>query len=131
MPNAPSMPTPAPKSADDLSFADLRAANVRRQRDFRNARGEPCHEQPGGSPWRLSQWSNALCGELGEAANLIKKIERGDFTLDEIRAELAAELADVQTYLDLLATASGIDLAAATRAKFNRVSARIGSSVTL
>jgi NTP pyrophosphatase (non-canonical NTP hydrolase) len=39
---------------------------------------------------------------------------------------LAEELADVYTYLDLLATKADIDLPAAIVAKFNKVSRRQG-----
>lgn len=114
-----------------LTFAQLRAANRARLPLFKNRRGEPAHSEPDGSDWLLSAWSNAVCGELGEAANLIKKIERGDMTLDEARAELGKELADVVTYLDILAFRAGVDLGAATIAKFNEVSERVGCDVTL
>jgi hypothetical protein len=39
------------------------------------------------------------------------------------------ELADVVTYLDILAFRCGVDLGAATMSKFNRVSERVGSDV--
>jgi NTP pyrophosphatase (non-canonical NTP hydrolase) len=119
----------------DLLLSDLRTANVARLPEFRDRQGRICHPpiegQPPGYDWALSQWSNAVCGELGEAANLIKKIERGDFTLDEARAELADELCDVLTYLDILAHRAGINLADATISKWNRVSERVGSGVRL
>ena len=73
----------------------------------------------------------ALTGEMGEAANLLKKMKRGDFTLDQIREDVGRELADVAIYLDLLADHLGIDLGAVTRSKFNEVSERIGSLVRL
>jgi len=120
---------------NDLKLSALRAANEARLPTFRDRQGRLCHHevpgQPPGFDWALSQWSNALCGELGEAANLIKKIERGDMTLDEARVDLADELADVLTYLDLLAHRAGINLADATIRKFNRVSARVSSPVRL
>jgi len=112
-----------------LTFNTLRGANVQRLPEFKNKKGEPAHSKPDGSDWKLSAWSNAVCGELGEAANLIKKIERGDVSLDEARADLARELADVVTYLDILAFRAGIDLGEATIAKFNEVSKRVGSRV--
>ena len=112
-----------------LTFDTLRDANMLRLPEFKNARGERAHSRSDGSDWRLGQWCNAVLGELGEAANLIKKIERGDFTLETARPELARELADVQTYLDLLAFRAGIDLGAATILKWNEVSVRIGSSI--
>lgn len=114
-----------------LTFGDLRQAGLRRLPLFKNRRGELAHSKPDGSCWPLSAWSNATLGELGEAANIIKKIERGDLTIDEARADLAEEFADVAIYLDLLALQIGVDLGEAVRAKFNKVSARIGCNVTL
>ena len=115
---------------DELKFAELRQANTERIPKFKNARGELAHK-PDGSDWLLSQWCNATCGELGETANLIKKIERGDFSLDETREELGKELADVAIYLDLLSFRAGIDLGEAVRNKFNEVSRRVDCDVFL
>ena len=114
-----------------LRFEVLRFANTQRLPTFKNARGEPANAKPDGSDWKLSAWSNAVLGELGEAANLIKKIERGDLTLDEARPALAKEFADAATYLDLLAFRAGVDLGWAVYDKFNEVSARVGSPVRL
>lgn len=125
------------RKSRDLTFAELRRANLRRLPTFRDAKGRICHPpidgQPPGYDWSLSQWSNATCGEMGEAANLIKKIERGDVDLNDpgIRDMLGDELCDILTYLDLLAHRAGIDLAAATRRKWNAVSVRVGSPVRL
>jgi hypothetical protein len=44
---------------------------------------------------------------------------------------LADELADVLTYLDLLAATLGVDLGRAAAQKFNEVSERVGSTVLL
>ena len=49
-----------------------------------------------------------------------------DLTLDEARPDVAKELADVVTYLDLLAFRCGVDLGRATMDKFNEVSERVG-----
>lgn len=114
-----------------LTFEALRGANLARLPQFKNARGEPAHSTTDGSDWSLSAWSNAVLGELGEAANLIKKIERGDMTLEEARPALSREFADVQTYLDILAFRAGVDLGEATLIKWNEVSERVGSSVRL
>lgn len=114
-----------------LTFDMLRAANRARLPLFKNRRGEPAHSQPDGSDWALSAWCNAVTGELGETANLIKKVERGDLTLDDARSDLAKELADVQTYLDILAFRCGVDLGGATVSKFNEVSERVGCDVRL
>jgi len=120
-----------PPTRTPLTFDDLRNANKARLPLFKNRRGERAHSEPDGSDWCLAQWSNAVCGELGEAANYIKKIERGDMTLDEGRPLLAEELADVATYLDILAFRAGIDLGEATREKFNKVSKRVKCDVKL
>lgn len=115
----------------NLKFSDLRYANIRRIPLFKNRKGQPAHSQPDGSDWKLSAWSNAVLGELGEAGNIIKKIEREDFTLEEAREDLGKELADVVTYLDILAFRCGVDLGEATAKKFNEVSRRVGCDVFL
>ncbi len=112
-----------------LTFRNLRIANTRRLPTFKNKRGEPAHSEADGSDWALSTWCNAVLGELGELANLIKKVERGDLTLDEARVELGKECADVVTYLDILAFRIGVDLGEETLNKFNEVSRRVGSPV--
>lgn len=112
----------------NLSFFRLRQANVKRNREAFD-----------GSSWTLNDWMTALAGEVGEAANILKKVRRGDFTLSSptasgkrtIRDDLADELADVQTYLDLLAAKARIDLGRATRVKFNKVSRKVRSEVSL
>lgn len=125
-----------------LTFEELRRANRARVGQFKNKHGQLAHTEPDGSDWSPAQWLQALTGELGEYANLRKKYERGDLTAAEFEAEAAKELADVQTYLDLLAQrcldnthgevhCSGIDLGKATAAKFNEVSRRVGVNVFL
>jgi NTP pyrophosphatase (non-canonical NTP hydrolase) len=115
----------------DLTFGELRKANTARLAVFKNGKGELAHSVPDGSDWSLGEWSNAVLGELGEAANLIKKIQRGDTTLEEARAALAKEFADVITYMDLLAFRAGVDLGEATTSKFNEVSERVGCLIRL
>lgn len=114
-----------------LTFRTLRGGNRARLPQFKNRRGEPAHSEKDGSDWALSAWCNAVTGELGELANLIKKIERGDMSLEEARQEVSDELADVVTYLDILAFRCGVDLGDATIDKFNRVSERVGSTVRI
>ncbi len=116
---------------DGLTFNSLREANTTRLPTFKNAKGEPAHSEPDGSDWKLSAWCNAVTGELGEAANIIKKVERGDLTLDEARPMLAKEYADIVTYLDILAFRTQVDLGKATMEKFNEVSVRVGSPVRI
>ena len=123
---APDTSPPAP-----LTFAALRAANRARLPLFRNARGEPAHSAPDGSDWTLGDWATATLGELGEAAHIVKKIRRGDLSLEAARPALADELADTATYLDIFAAQCGVDLGAAVAGKFDRVSARVGAPVSL
>lgn len=99
---------------DMLAFADLRGPNVERCDEYFKS----CAD------WTFSDWMMAMTGEQGELANLLKKIRRGDFTLEEKREEVAKEIADVAIYLDLLAAKLGIDLGKAVREKFNEVSDR-------
>lgn len=105
-----------------LTFDVLRRANILRQPLFKNRKGELAHSDD----WSPNDWFTAIAGELGEAANILKKVRRGDFSLDEVRPELAKELADAQVYLDILALRCGIDLGQATMDKWNEVSERIG-----
>lgn len=116
---------------DGLTFNSLREANKARLPQFKNSKGEPAHEQPDGSDWSLAEWMNAVAGELGEAANIIKKVRRGDLSLEEARPLLAAEFADIVTYLDITAMQAGINLGEATMDKFNKVSIRVGSNIRL
>ena len=85
------------------------------------------------SSWSLSDWMTATAGELGEAANVIKKLNRvrdgipgNAETPEQLRNQLAEELADIVIYLDLLAQAAGFDLETIRDAKFAKTSAKIG-----
>ena len=78
--------------------------------------------------WSEGDWMTAVAGEVGEAANLIKKRRRGE---DILLSEVAAELADAVTYIDLLAARMRIDLAVAIRDKFNVVSKRRACDIRL
>ena len=54
----------------------------------------------------------SLCGEVGEVANIIKKIQRGtlDAEDEEVFYDLAGELADVFIYVLSCAGIIGIDM---------------------
>lgn len=105
----------------ELSFHTLRSANLERRK---NVKYKKCEAE-----WTPSDWAVAFVGEVGEACNIWKKVRRGDMSIEDARPLIAAELADAQTYLDILASELGIDLAKATIDKFNVVSERIGSRV--
>lgn len=114
-----------------LTFDALRRANIERLPLFKNKHGKPAHSKRDGSDWTPAQWLQAVLGELGEYANLRKKYERGDIGRAEFHAEAKKELADVQTYLDLLAFQLGVDLGEATIEKWNEVSRRVGVPLQL
>lgn len=116
---------------DGLTFNVLRGANKARLPQFKNKHGQPAHSEADGSDWTPAQWLQAVLGELGEYANIRKKFERGDLSEGEFKDAAAKELADVQTYLDILAYRLGIDLGQATTDKFNEVSERVGSTVRI
>lgn len=85
--------------------------------------------------WSASDWMVALVGELGEAANVLKKLNRyrdgipgNKCSEAELRTMFADELADAFIYLDLLAQREGIDLPTHVRRVFDRKSAEIGYS---
>jgi len=107
--------------SNGLSFNTLRSANEQR---IKASKYEKCERE-----WTPAHWLQATVGELGELANLMKKVDRGDLSLDEARAAIAKEFADVQTYLDIMAMKLGVDLGEATKDKFNEVSRRIGSRI--
>lgn len=106
---------------DPLTFAELRTANQGRLPSF----GVACQQ------WEPRDWMLALIGEVGELANIMKKVSRGDEPLGACMQEVRDELADIQTYLDLLSASLRVDLGHATRSKFNLVSERVGSQVKL
>ncbi|WP_425533874.1 MazG nucleotide pyrophosphohydrolase domain-containing protein [Terrisporobacter petrolearius] len=40
-----------------------------------------------------------MVGEFGETSNLVKKVVRGDYKLDEVREELSEEIIDIFIYV--------------------------------
>lgn len=52
----------------------------------------------------------SLTGEVGETANIVKKVVRGDFTLESKKDDLQKEIADVFIYLLKISYQLGIDL---------------------
>jgi NTP pyrophosphatase (non-canonical NTP hydrolase) len=84
--------------------------------------------------WSLSDWMTAITGEVGEAANIVKKLNRvrdgiagNSETEAELKAKLARELADVFVYLDLTFQRLGMDLGATVAEVFNAKSEKFGS----
>ena len=104
-----------------LTWQNLRAANVARLMRW--------HKDS--DSWTGADWSNAMCGEAGEAANVVKKLRRHETHIGasyntppkhDLMVMLAMELADTIIYADLLAHHYGINLEGAIIAKFNKVS---------
>lgn len=116
-----------------LSFLQLRAANQARLPQFRNAQGQLSHTAQ--DVWSPADWMVATLGELGEAANIMKKIRRGDFApgpeLVEAKKKLGKEFADFITYADIMAMELDIDLGQAVQDKLNEISERVKSNVRL
>lgn len=118
-----------------LDLAALRAVNGERVLLWHNDRFGLDSWIGDGLDWTGADWSNAMCGEAGEAANVVKKIRRRETAtvgsldpalFETLQQQLADELADTLIYADLLAAHYGIDLAAAVMRKFNAVSDREG-----
>ncbi|KSV64088.1 hypothetical protein N185_35575 [Sinorhizobium sp. GW3] len=105
-------------------FPTLREANVARQKEW---------DQD--NRITLSFRGNELAGEVGEACNVIKKLDRERLGIAGSRAtkeQLAEELADVVICADLIAMHEGIDLLGeAVPAKFNATTAKVGLSTLL
>lgn len=110
--------------ASDLTFHAVGAVN--RQRCERWHPGFP------NDGWTGSDWSNAMAGEAGETCNVVKKLRRIEFGLNqaagdtrpELLTKLATEIGDTFMYLDLLAQHYGLNLARCVVDTFNRVSVR-------
>lgn len=104
--------------------SDLRAANARRQAEWDKD-----------DKITLSFRGNELAGEVGEACNIIKKLDRERLGIRGSRAtkeQLAEELADVVICADLIAMHEGIDLLNdAVPAKFNATSEKVGLKTRL
>ena len=101
-----------------LDLRELQAANASRQ-----------DEWPGAQAVTPSYRGNELAGEVGEACNVIKKLERLRLgiagSVDTVE-HLAEELADVIICVALISNDFGIDISNATRAKFNATSEKVG-----
>jgi NTP pyrophosphatase (non-canonical NTP hydrolase) len=88
--------------------------------------------------WSLSDWFLAVTGELGEAANVGKKLNRvrdgitgNKETPEELLNKFRREWADAYIYLDLIAQRMGFNVEDAIIETFNAKSAEIGYPVML
>lgn len=91
--------------------------------------------------WVAENYSNALAGETGELCNWIKKLDRLQHGLvpigndpkteQELKQQIAEEIADIQTYLSLISSYFSLDLETIVIDKFNKVSDRFGCDIKL
>ena len=107
-----------------MTFSGFSARNAARCRD--GFKHDP-------ADWSASDWMVATMGELGEAANVLKKLNRerdgikgNTATAGVLRQQLRREIADTFIYLDLMAQALGFDLESAVRETFDAKSREIG-----
>ena len=103
------------------------------------ARQKDWHDEDS-KPWSLADWSNAMFGEFGEAANKIKKLKRlqtavkGNHSYEDenyLKKEIEKELADGYQYLVLLAHYAEVDLKEGVKTTFNEKSKEIGSYIKI
>lgn len=113
----------------DLTF--LGVSEINRIRAQRWHKGFP----EGESDWTGADWSNAMCGEAGETANVVKKIRRIDTGIQQVENpkrdeliinKLAKEIGDVYIYLDLLAQYYGLSIESCVTFAFNQTSEKEG-----
>ena len=101
-----------------LSFDLLRQANRTRLPLFKNKHGDTAHIHSDGSDWDFATWLMATMGELGELAEVRIAYERGEIETAVYEQAISSELADVATYLDLLANRA-LDESGSDRSKLN------------
>lgn len=88
--------------------------------------------------WSTSDWMTAVMGELGEAANVVKKLNRcrdgipGNAVPEvELKEQLRKELGDVFVYLDLLAQSLGFNIGDAAVEVFNAKSEQLNCPIKI
>jgi NTP pyrophosphatase (non-canonical NTP hydrolase) len=104
-------------------FRTLREANIARGIEWQGEVELPA-----------SFWGVEMAGEVGEACNVIKKLERERLGVRGSRdtvEHLAEELADVVICADLVARHYGINLDQAVARKFNATSEKVGLKTRL
>lgn len=90
------------------------------------------------SGWSTSDWMTAMVGDVGEAANVVKKLNRyrdgvpgNKVPREELVEQLRKELGDVFVYLDLMAQSLGFNIGDAAVEVFDAKSTEIGYPRTL
>lgn len=117
------MDSPSIVPVDINEYCSLRNANLARQAEWDT-----------GNQIDAAYRGNELAGEVGEACNVIKKLERERMGIRGSRDtvdHLAEELADVVICVDLIAMQYGIDLDGSVARKFNATSEKVGLKTRL
>jgi|TARA_R110000787_G_scaffold133345_1_gene245651 hypothetical protein len=70
-----------------------------------------------------------LAGEAGEVCNKIKKITRGDATLEEIKNDLAEEIGDVLWYASALCSDLELSFGYVARRNLDKLSGRLAKDL--
>lgn len=89
--------------------------------------------------WTLADWLTATCGELGELANVVKKMKRYEQNIQsnnnilpaDFALKLSEEIGGTFLYLDLFTQRAGLQLIDVIPYEFNRVSTREKFSIFL
>lgn len=105
-------------------YTSLQAANVARQAEW----------DPASATNTLLYRATELGGEVGEALNVVKKLERFRLGVPGSRDtlhHLGQELADVVICAYLTASVAGLDLDEAIRDKFNDTTEKMGLTTYL
>lgn len=84
-----------------------------------------------GENWSVNDWIVAVTGELGELANIAKKVRRKDFPIEQVREELGKEWADIIAYMFYLAKKLEIDPATVVINKFDEIGVRLNLRWTI
>jgi NTP pyrophosphatase (non-canonical NTP hydrolase) len=81
--------------------------------------------------WSDSDWFLELVGEIGEAGNIIKKLNRGDANREQLQDKLSEEFSDILFCLLFNCAKHKINLELAATNKFNLDSIKRGTEIRL
>jgi NTP pyrophosphatase (non-canonical NTP hydrolase) len=119
---------------DDAAEFRIRAKMPMTVSRFQQINAERSARWMAGSPgWTTLEVAGELAGEVGELANVCKKLRRSEMGVpgnkvsdDELLRQARGEMADVLIVLGLVASKLGIDLEDAVRETFNAKSKQMG-----
>jgi NTP pyrophosphatase (non-canonical NTP hydrolase) len=103
--------------------------------DFQALNETRCRRWHALESWDINDWIVALGGEVGEAQNIVKKMNRirdnikgnpDEKDIHELREKLLDELSDAYIYLDLVFTYLGANKERRIAKKFNQTSEKYG-----